>query len=238
MGLRVVMFRKLFGYARASTSASSASDGARGGTTPIDAIDKIKTTLEMLEKKEALMGKKIAEELARAREANRQGNKRRAIHHLKKKKMYEAQLDALATSQLKLQEQVIMLEGSKATSETYGALRSGADAMRRMAKETKIEDVDATMDVINEQTDQMRQVQEALGQPVGFAAELDEDELEEALEVEDSLLDRELAKELEEEPAMPSVPLPSVPVAPAAVSSTPEDEEAELKALQAEMELL
>jgi|TARA_B100001741_G_scaffold291342_1_gene271458 charged multivesicular body protein 4 len=198
----------------------------------------------MLEKKEALMGKKIAEELARAREANRQGNKRRAIHHLKKKKMYEAQLDALATSQLKLQEQVIMLEGSKATSETYGALRSGADAMRRMAKETKIEDVDATMDVINEQTDQMRQVQEALGQPVGFAAELDEDELEEelkeldALEVEDSLLDRELAKELEEEPAMPSVPLPSVPVAPAAVSSTPEDEEAELKALQAEMELL
>ena len=56
------------------------------------------------------MGKKIAEELARAREANRQGNKRRAIHHLKKKKMYEAQLDALATSQLKLQEQVIMLE--------------------------------------------------------------------------------------------------------------------------------
>ena len=113
------------------------------------------------------MGKKIAEELARAREANRQGNKRRAIHHLKKKKMYEAQLDALATSQLKLQEQVIMLEGSKATSETYGALRSGADAMRRMAKETKIEDVDATMDVINEQTDQMRQVQEALGQPGG-----------------------------------------------------------------------
>merc|ERR1719498_932216 len=111
------MFRKLFGYARASTSASSASDGARGGTTPIDAIDKIKTTLEMLEKKEALMGKKIAEELARAREANRQGNKLRAIHHLKKKKMYEAQLDALATSQLKLQEQVIMLEGSKATSQ-------------------------------------------------------------------------------------------------------------------------
>jgi len=198
--------------------------------------------LEMLEKKEALMGKKIAEELARAREANRQGNKRRAIHHLKKKKMYEAQLDALATSQLKLQEQVIMLEGSKATSETYGALRSGADAMRRMAKETRIEDVDATMDVINEQTDQMRQVQEALGQPVGFAAELDEDELEEelkeldALEVEDSLLDRELAKELEE-PAMPSVPLPSVPVAPA-VAATPADEEAELKALQAEMELL
>jgi charged multivesicular body protein 4 len=193
----------------------------------------------MLEKKESLMARKIAEELASAREANRQGNKRRALQHLKKKKLYEAQLDALATSQLKLQEQVIMLEGSKATSETYGALRSGADAMRRMVKETKIEDVDATMDAISEQTEQMRQVQEALGQPVGFAAELDEDELEEelaeldALDVEDKLLDSELARELEEEPAMPSVPLPSVP-APAIAA----DEEAELKALQAEMELL
>jgi|TARA_B110000003_G_scaffold231439_1_gene233977 charged multivesicular body protein 4 len=193
----------------------------------------------MLEKKESLMARKIAEELANAREANRQGNKRRALQHLKKKKLYEAQLDALATSQLKLQEQVIMLEGSKATSETYGALRSGADAMRRMVKETKIEDVDATMDAISEQTEQMRQVQEALGQPVGFAAELDEDELEEelaeldALDVEDKLLDSELARELEEEPAMPSVPLPSVP-APAIAA----DEEAELKALQAEMELL
>ncbi|ABP00341.1 predicted protein [Ostreococcus lucimarinus CCE9901] len=205
----------------------------------MDAIDRIKTTLEMLEKKESLMARKIAEELANAREANRQGNKRRALQHLKKKKLYEAQLDALATSQLKLQEQVIMLEGSKATSETYGALRSGADAMRRMVKETKIEDVDATMDAISEQTEQMRQVQEALGQPVGFAAELDEDELEEelaeldALDVEDKLLDSELARELEEEPAMPSVPLPSVP-APAIAA----DEEAELKALQAEMELL
>ena len=42
------MFRKLFGYARASTSASSASDGARGGTTPIDAIDKIKTVRDAM----------------------------------------------------------------------------------------------------------------------------------------------------------------------------------------------
>ena len=198
-------------------------------------------TLEMLEKKEALTNKKIAEELAAAREANKAGNKRRAIQHLKKKKLYEAQLDALSTSQLKLQEQVIMLEGSRATSETYGALKSGADAMRRLAKETSIEDVDATMDMINEQTDQMRQVQEALGQPTGMAAEFDEDELEEelaeldAMDVEDKLLDPALAKELEE-PTLPSVPLPAVP-ASASASALSADEEAELRALQAEMEL-
>ena len=195
----------------------------------------------MLEKKEALTNRRVEEELALAREENRNGNKRRAMQHLKKKKLYEAQLDALSTSQLKLQEQVIMLEGSRATSETYGALRTGADAMRRLAKETSIDDVDATMDVINEQTEQMRAVQEALGQPTGLAAEFDEDELEEelaeldALDVENNLLDPELANELEE-PTLPSVPLPAVP-ASASASALSADEEAELKALQAEMEL-
>ena len=34
------------------------------------------------------------------------------------------------------------------------------------------------MDDINEQTEKMRQVQDALGQPVGYAADLDEDELD------------------------------------------------------------
>jgi charged multivesicular body protein 4 len=197
--------------------------------------------LELNQKREALLNKKIAEALAKAREANRGGNKRGALAHLKTKKLYEQELEALATRQLKLQEQVIMLEGSRATAETFGALRTGANAMKALSKETSIDDVDAVMDEINDHTDKMRQVQEALGQPTGMAAEFDEDELEEelaeldALEVEDNLLDAELAAELGE-PAMPSVPLPSVP----AVSSTTSidaDEEAELRALQAEMEL-
>ena len=196
----------------------------------------------MLDKRENLLSKKIAQELEKARALNRANNKRGALQCLKRKKLYEQQIESLAQHQLKLQEQVIMLEGSKATAETFGALRSGAGAMKQLARETNVEDVDATMDMINEQTDKMRQVQEALGQPIGVAAELDEDELEEelaeldALDVEDKLLERELERELEE-PAMPSVPLPSVPAAPAK-SSIDADEEAELKALQREMELL
>ena len=85
------------------------------------------------------------------------------------------------------------------------------------------------MDDINEQTEKMRQVQDALGQPVGYAADLDEDELEEelaALEAED--LEDEL--DLEAELAAPAPKLPSVP------GKSSEDEE--LEALQREMELL
>jgi len=201
----------------------------------------------MLEKRENLLAKKIASELDKARALSRQGNKRSALQCLKRKKLYEQQIESLAQHQLKLQEQVIMLEGSKATAETFGALRSGAGAMKQLAKETNVEDVDATMDMINEQTDKMRQVQEALGQPMGLAAEIDEDELEEelaeldALDVEDKLLERELEGELEGT-TMPSVPLPTVPIAPQKSprksSALDADEDAELKALQREMELL
>ncbi|RZC67475.1 hypothetical protein C5167_011164 [Papaver somniferum] len=44
------------------------------------------------------------------------------------------------------------------------------------------DDVDKTMDGINEQTENMKQVQEALPNPIEAAAEFDEDELESELE--------------------------------------------------------
>ena len=39
------------------------------------------------------------------------------------------------------------------------------------------------MDEINDQTDQMEQIQQAMGQPIGSAADIDEDDLLNELEV-------------------------------------------------------
>ena len=175
----------------------------------------------MLEKREMLLHKKMAAELEKAKDFNRAKNKRAALQCLKKKKLYEQQIEQLQNQQLKLEEQVITLEGSKTTAETFTALKSGAGAMKQLHNETNIDEVDKVrpdlsskesnrkdltddliltpfpppptthsqvMDDINEQTEKMRQVQDALGQPVGYAADLDEDELEEelaALEAED-----------------------------------------------------
>ena len=44
------------------------------------------------------------------------------------------QVENLANHQLKLQEQIITLEGSKATAETFSALKSGAGAMKQLQK--------------------------------------------------------------------------------------------------------
>merc|ERR1719171_1118734 len=189
-------------------------------------IEKLTETLEMLEKREAHLQKKMVEEMNKAKEYTRQKNKRAALQCLKRRKMYEDQADTLANQQLRLYDQKLMLEGAKATAETVNAMKATAGALKTMQKQTKLDDVDKTMDEINEQTENMRQIQEALGQPTGIAAEIDDDEL-----------DAELV-----EPAIPSEPevlpdlaAPSVPSKPVTVAPTTEDEE--LEALQAEMAL-
>lgn len=52
-----------------------------------------------------------------------------------------------------------------------------------MVQELDIGSVDKVLDEINEQADQMAQIQDAMSQPMGGAAAIDEDELLQELEV-------------------------------------------------------
>ncbi|KAL5652159.1 hypothetical protein ACJX0J_037617, partial [Zea mays] len=90
------------------------------------------------------------------------------IQSLKRKKLYEQQIEQLGNFQLRIHDQMIMLEAPKATTETVDALRTGAAAMKAMQKAT------LTMDEINEQTENMKQIQDALSTPLGASADFDE----------------------------------------------------------------
>ncbi|KAL9154199.1 hypothetical protein ABFS82_10G099400 [Erythranthe guttata] len=198
-------------------------------------LDKLNETLEMLEKKEGVLQKKASAELDKAKEHTKAKNKRAAIQCLKKKKLYEEQIGQLANFQLRVHDQMILLEGAKATTETVDALRSAAAAMKAMQKATNIDDVDKTMDEINEQTENMKQIQEALSTPIGAAADFDEDELEAELEELEGA-------ELEEQLLQPSTTAPTSSVhAPSGkLPNRPQirtQEEDELAALRAEMAL-
>jgi len=199
-----------------------------GGQTQVDnaaastlaTLDKLSEALEMLEKKEQVVIKKAAGEVEKAKEYTRAKNKRAAIQCLKRKKLYEQQVEQLGNFQLRIHDQMIMLEGAKATTETVDALRSGAKAMKDMQKATNIDDVDKTMDEINEQTENLRQIQDALAAPIG-PNDFDEDELEAELE------------ELEEAELEGQLPVADVPVRqptrPVAKKDPAEDELAELQ---------
>ncbi|EXB24687.1 Vacuolar protein sorting-associated protein 32-2-like protein [Morus notabilis] len=218
------MFTRIFGKPKQETNA-------------LATLDKLNETLEMLEKKEKVLQKKASAEVERAKEFTRAKNKKAAIQCLKRKRLYEQQIEQLGNFQLRIHDQMIMLEGAKATTETVDALRTGASAMKAMQKATNIDDVDKTMDEINEQTENMKQIQEALSAPIGAAADFDEDELEAELEeLEGAELEEQLLQPATTAPAAPvQVPAGRQPARPVPQRRTAEEDE--LAALQAEMAL-
>ncbi|KAJ1421049.1 Snf7 family [Sesbania bispinosa] len=225
------MFSRVFGKPKQETNA-------------VATLDKLNETLEMLEKKENVLLKKAAAEVEKAKDFTKGKNKKgrflnswRQFNVCKRKRLYEQQIEQLGNFQLRIHDQMIMLEGAKATTETVDALRSGAAAMKAMQKATNIDDVDKTMDEINEQTENMKQIQEALSAPIGAAADFDEDELEAELEeLEGAELEEQLLQPATTAPAAPiQVPAGRQPTRPVPAKPTPEEDE--LAALQAEMAL-
>lgn len=222
-----MMFSRLFGRPKEESN-------------PISTLDKLNETLEMLEKKEKVLQKKIQSEVEKAKDFTRAKNKKAAIQCLKRKRLYEVQIEQLGNYQLRIHDQMIMLEGAKATTETVAALRTGASAMKAMQKATNIDDVDKTMDEINEQTENMKQIQEALATPIGAAADFDEDELEAELEeLEGAELEEQLLQPAVTAPAAQYIPAGQQPTRPTPQQARPHNaaEEDELAALQAEMAL-
>ncbi|KAF5748515.1 vacuolar protein sorting-associated protein 32 2 [Tripterygium wilfordii] len=217
------MFKKLFRKPKQGTNVSTT-------------LDVLNETLVMLEKSEKVLLTKVAEELEKAKQFSALKGRRGALRCLKRKKLYEQQIEQLGNSQLRIHDQMIMFEGAKATTETVSALRTGAAAMKAMQKATNINDVDKTMDEINEQSDNMKQIQEALAAPIGAAADFDEDELEAELEdLEGAELEEQLLQPVPKAPAAAAVQVPAGrQPAPRKCNAEEEDE---LAALQAEMAL-
>ncbi|KAF8706403.1 hypothetical protein HU200_030668 [Digitaria exilis] len=187
----------------------------------------------MLEKKERFLQKKCSAEIEKAKDYTKLKNKNAAIQCLKKKKLYETQIEQISNFQLRVHDQIIMLESAKATTDTVDALRSGSSAVKVIQQSLNIDDIENAIDEANEQTENMRQIQEALATPVGASADFDEDELEAELE---DLEEEELDAELPEPPARISAPVQE-PLAKATSSSKPRSDLSELTKLQAEMAL-
>lgn len=202
-----------------------------------DAIVGLRQQLLMLEKQEEHLNKKIDNELQKAK-ANVTTNKRAAQAALRQKKVYEGQLDRLAGTRMTLETQVNAIESANMNLETMTAMRKGADALKTIHGSLNIDKVDSTMDSIREQMDLTNEISDAISNPVGMGQDIDEDELKNELEEleQDELNERLVGAD--------SVPLHTPAVASSAgPSRVPErrqavqedDDDAELRALQAEL---
>jgi len=196
-----------------------------------DAIVGLRQQLQMIEKKEEYTAKKIEEELKKAK-ANAVSNKAAATAALKRKKMLETELDKLQGSRFQLEMHVNTLESVKMNQETMNAMKKAADALKHIHGGMDINKVDTTMAQIQEQT----QLAEEISNMISTNTMLDMDDEDLARQLQD-LQEEDLNERL-----MGADPTPvHLPPGATRVEDTAkhqpvlQDEEAELRALQAEL---
>lgn len=168
---------------------------------PKDSIIQMRSTLEMLEKKETHLETKIAAEVALARQhAVTNKSRMQALIHslilmhlslfviivalmaLKRKKMYEGQREHTRGARFNLETQILTIENANINLETLNAMKVGSSTMKNIHGEMNIDKVDDTMDDIREQMDLANEISSAISNPLGLDTGIDEDELAAELE--------------------------------------------------------
>jgi len=160
--------------------------------TTREAIVTLRQQLQMLEKKEDHLLKKIDEELKKAR-ANAISNKPAATAALRRKKQFETELERLGGTRLTLETQVNAIESANINANTMEAMKKGADALKVIHGSLSIDKVDATMDSIREQMELTNEISDAISNPLNVGIENDEEALKaELAELEAEKLDEVL----------------------------------------------
>jgi len=161
------------------------------------------------------------------------GDKKGALFAMKRKKMFENEIEKIQNVKMTLETQAMNLESAAQNATTFNAMAQGNNTMKKIRKDVGVEKVDDIMDEIKEEMEHANEVNEALQSMDPFLA--DEDELLEELQaLEMADLDTELlAKPIASTPAAPSLSLPTVP--DSKLMHTTQEEEEALKNLEAEL---
>ena len=155
-------------------------------------------------------------------------DKKGALFAMKRKKLYEKEMDKIQNVKMTLETQVINLESAAQNAETFKAMHSGTAAMKKIRNDVGLEKVDDMMDDIKEEMEMAQEISEAIAQPVDPLM-ADEDELLaelEELEAED--VESELLKAPATQVDLPAVPSNKLP-------ELKNDEAEELRKLEAEL---
>ncbi|CAI2343709.1 unnamed protein product [Caenorhabditis sp. 36 PRJEB53466] len=209
-GKKMSLFGKIFGGKKQEAP-----------TTPQDAIQKLRETEEMLQKKQDFLEKKVNDEKANAVKYGTK-NKRMALQALNRKRQFEKQLNHIDGVLNTIEFQREALENASTNAEVLNVMGQASKALKTAHNNMDIDQVHDLMEDIAEQQEVANEIAEAISNPVGFHTGVDEDDLMAELEaLEQEELDKQL---LDANPApianlpdAPSIALPSLPARPARV---------------------
>ena len=186
----------------------------------------------------ALLEKKIVMCTQEAKNKMAKKDKKGAMFSLKRKKMYEAEVEKIENTKITIETQMIALESAVQNKETLNAMQTANSAMKKVREGNGVDEVDNLMDDIKEEMDMATEVSTAISQPLDPYAYDDDDLLMELNQLEEEDLEAELLKPTPAEQSIAHVNLPTVPDTKLPATKEADDEEAALRALEAEMEAL
>lgn len=106
-----------------------------------------------------------------------------ALAAMKRKKALEIQVQHLQNNIDRVNEQMTTLEGTGMTATVLDSLSYASKASKETMQSLNVTDVDRVLESINDQNQQMQEIHEAMAQPLGAAADIDDEELLNELEV-------------------------------------------------------
>ncbi|PHJ19328.1 snf7 family protein [Cystoisospora suis] len=199
------MMRMLFG--RGGTRIKGDEVGVISPADPVaavnlaDAIQKNKEAIDTLEKRHQHIERKIRAQECSARERVATGDRRGALLCLRRKKLFEQDLEQLMTSRLTLETQIVTLEAAHTQQLAVQAMAGAAKAHKSFSQKLSIGKIDRLLDDIQEQQDLQQEVTQVLAQGL---PPLDDEELHREL-------DQLEASEMETRVLQTACTAPSVP---------------------------
>jgi len=173
--------------------------------------------------------KKIETLTAEAKRKMGAKDKKGALFAMKRKKLYESELDKIQNVKMTLETQVMNLESATQNADTFMALKQGTTAMKSIRQGVGLDNVDDMMDDIKEEMQMASEISDAIAQQPGDICD-DDELLQELAALEEQDVEAELLK------PTPSLNLPAVPGGKLpALGNTTADEELELRKLEAEL---
>ncbi|KAL3424657.1 snf7 family protein [Phlyctema vagabunda] len=207
--------------------------------TPKNAILGLRSQLEMLQKRERHLQNQMDEQDAMARKSVSANNKTAAKAALRRKKQHEHTLEQTTAQISTLEQQIYSIEAANINRETLAAMERAGEAMSQIHGKLNIDKVDETMEKLREQHALGEEIANAItSAPIGDP--IDETELDDELaELEQEQLDNKMLKtgtvpvsdDIHRLPAAANGPIKGK----APVQTEEDDEEEELRKLQAEM---
>eukprot|EP00474_Spongospora_subterranea_P008972 CRZ09430.1 hypothetical protein [Spongospora subterranea] len=196
-----------------------------------ESIMMLRETITQLGKREDHLQKQADACLEAAKMKSKKKDKRGALFELKRKKMFEKQIEQMFGKRVNLETQIFALESAATNKEVITAMQHGKNAIEISLKACDVDNVADIMDGVDEAVSQVDEVDNALSQPFGTNNYQDEDLEAELAELEGLQMEEDFL-------ATPTVPTSKLPAArkKEAAAPIPVSAESQIDADLAELE--